>query len=964
MGLGQVYRDSLQLSTDLLYVANDKALAQDFFYTTSKELKVTLAVKAHYISPKGDSILILRSVSDEILLPADKHILQYHYGKLSKELYTAPGYAACLRYADQLPAGRYVYTVSLYQGNDTLTHTYFLKQVDSAISAGSALRREIMEVVQTSVKANGGNGDLKTLQQKASNKVSNALNLSHSKIDRYLRKKQLTAQYSRLGDEELLHLYSDTLLVGTISLPAAQSFSNLYVQEKEQLNNRIADFSKDQLENMRSLQNQFREILEGEKKDRSITGDINVSGNWANQQEPNSMQDNQYYEVGGQLSFPVADIPITLTGFYTTQDQHREAKASYFRFSYDAQKAKEQLMKLVGSYNKKYEQTLNKGFSYDMVYSQFVNGLQSEKNNLLNRLKKEAGVENFDPSVYNEAYFKAKVEEQVARLKAKAIDSAQQLAAGNDTLAAAKAKAEALQAKATETYAKAMEYYNKIQALEEKIRRYEKLVQQYKQNLHYDSLLAYDQLKDLKDLDQMSYKDMAKKAAGLLPEGRARTFIAGLTSFDAGIFPKYVSRFTQSGQMMKGLDAGYDIGFAEIGGGYGNTEFVDRTGTVETYKAYNLRMTSKPVKQQQLGFVYYGYSPSKRWLKNDDFFKCTDLSLPSFRNPISIVAATYNGSFGKDIHVEGEYAFSNQQRSSSSQYTNQSNAAIAWKERSAYSLKADGSLLNNNILLRGEYEYAGKNFENNTLPMMLSGTERLQVGAEGNLFRSFLRMNVEYNYMIQQNFTNTGKNAKWGFALSTHSKRYPSVSISYKPFTTFRTFTDTLNVPQKPVLGEVWTAKANYQIKKKTYALRFSLVYNKNTSIMDTLNYSSSMLQLNTLYSTATQSLMLTLGRSGIQSTSITVPYPAFNNSSYLMLSSTQQFSKGTGVGLSTDIAVNETGLAKYGWGCNGFYRLPKQPLTIRLNFRNSNYKMAETTAWEHLYGGSLELVWQINTKL
>lgn len=958
------YRDSLQLSTDLLYRDDDKGLSQDFFYTTAKDVKATLAVKAYYLGPKGDSTLLLRSVSDELVLPAEKHVLQYHYGKQSRELYTEPGFADCLRYAGQLPAGRYVYTISMYQDTDTLTHTYFLKQVDSVLSAESNLRRDIMEIVQASVKANGATGDLKALQQKASNKVTNVLNLSHSKIERYLHKKQLTPQYSRSGDEELLHLYSGSLLVGTVSLPATQSFSNLYVQEKEQLNNRIADFSKDQLENMRSLQNQFREILEGKKKDRSITGDINVSGNWANQQEPNAMQDNQYYEVGGQLSFPVADIPITLTGYYTTQDQHREAKSSYFRFSYDAQKAKEQLMKLVGSYNKKYEQTLNKGFSYDMVYSQFVNGLQSEKDNLLNRLKKEAGVENFDPSVYNEAYFKARAEEQIAQLKQKAIDSAQQLAAGSDTLAAAKEKAQALQAKVTETYAKAMEYYNKILALEEKIKRYEKLVQQYKQNLHYDSLLAYDQLKDLKDLDKMSYKDMAKKAAGLLPEGKARTFIAGLTSFDAGIFPKYVSRYTQSGQMMKGLDAGYDIGFAEIGGGYGNTEFVDRTGSIETYKAYNLRMTSKPVKQQQLGFVYYGYSPSKRWLKNDDFFKGADLSLPSFRNPISIVAATYTGTFAKDIHVEGEYAFSNQQRNTSSQYTDQSNAVIAWKERSAYALKADGSLLNNNILLRGEYEYAGKHFENNTLPMMLSGTERLQLAAEGNLFRSFLRMNVEYNYMIQQNFTNTGKNAKWGFALSTHSKRYPSVSVSYKPFTTFRTFDDTLNVAQKPVLGAVWTAKANYQIKKKTYALRFSLVYNKNTSIMDTLDYSSSMIQLNTLYSTATQSLMLTLGRSGIQSTSVTVPYPAFNNSSYLMLNGSQQFGKGTGAGLSTDIAVNEMGLAKYGWGCNGFYRLPKQPLTIRLNFRNSNYKMAETQSWQHLYGGSLELQWQINTKL
>src|SRR5690606_8883651 len=139
--------------------------------------------------------------------------------------------------------------------------------------------------------------------------------------------------------------------------------------------------------------------------------------------------------------------------------------------------------------------------------------------------------------------------------------------------------------------------------------------------------------------------------------------------------------------------------------------------------------------------------------------------------------------------------------------------------------------------------------------------------------------------MLQQNLYSTGSNARWGFDVATRSRRYPSVALSYKPFATFRAYDDTLNIEQKPMIGAVWTGRISYQLKRPKYALRFHATYNKQQSMMDTVDYSSSLFQMNTIYSRGTSMLSLTVGKNQFQSGVQTVKFPAYNNGLFASVS-------------------------------------------------------------------------------
>src|SRR5690606_8508328 len=119
---------------------------------------------------------------------------------------------------------------------------------------------------------------------------------------------------------------------------------------------------------------------------------------------------------------------------------------------------------------------------------------------------------------------------------------------------------------------------------------------------------------------------------------------------------------------------------------------------------------------------------------------------------------------------------------------------------------------------------------------------------------------VTYNVMQQKSMAVKSTHAKWGFDIATHSKRFPSVSFSYKPFSTYRSLSDTFSIPQKPILGEVWLGKLSYQIKKQDYILRLTAVYNKNTSLMDTIESGSNTGQFNALFTRGKLNLMMNLG--------------------------------------------------------------------------------------------------------
>lgn len=947
--------------TDFLFY-QDRKFTQDIYFDAIKETEATLSLQCYRYKGPQDSVLVYRHTSvQKIRKGVGKITLSFQ--EAQGDYYLLPSFASVIKKTDLLPPGSYkIYLRS--SAGDKIYERQFLHEQDSALSANAALRREINDMIDPVAAGHFFPSNRSVVP--GLDKVSKVMERSQLRLQRYFKKKGLQPQQYKKDGKEIIDVYADGWFMGRYMLNSDASFKDELKKQQSGLQDNVGSLTSNYLGDYPSLLSQFREMKKNSKENKELTGEISLSANFSNDQEEFSRQDNNYYEARGMLEFPLFDIPVSIAGYYTTQDKHREAKASYIHFRYDAEKAKEQLLKLVGSYNKRYEQTIAQGANYDMIYGQAVQQLQAQKDQAIAGLKRQVDLSGLDLSALSEEQLKAaamrKIENEKGKLKDKVLDSTRNLAQHSEAAGMLNGKAEQLQRnkkKAEEVYAKALEQYRKILALEQNIKKYQALLEQYRNTARYDSLLAYSKLKDLKNMDGASYKDLAKRASGILPESKAKGLLTGLTNFDAGMFPKYVSDYTMSGQMLKGIDIGYDIGFATIGGSYGKTEYISRDGNVEGYKAYNGRVQLKPILQQKIGFVYYGYSPGKKLLSDDNFFKDASISLPSFRNPVHILSATYEGALSQYLNLTGEYATSNKPGQS-----DEAEMQVSFKDRSAYNLKLEGSIPATNINIAAGYEHAGRSFENNTLPVIMSGTERFRVSGKGDFFRSFLTLGVEYNYILQNSFYSKGNNSRWGFDIATHSKRYPSVALSYKPFSSFRSFNDTLNIEQKPILGEVWIGKLNYQIKKQLRALRFTLLYNRNTSTMDTIKYGSSLIQFSTIFSYKTTMLSLNLGSSKINTDYIEVAYPAFNNTKFLNLSAGGMLLQTVMLSGGTDLATTDMGISRYGFFVGSGYTFKKMPVMIRANFRYSNYKLGETQAWKEIYMAGIELAWRFKLKL
>ena len=956
-------RDSLISSahTDFLYF-QDRKFTQDIYFTSAAEWpKANISIQGYRYNSPQDSIQVYRHTSvQKIKKGTAKLVLPFQ--EASGDYYILPAFAAVIRKTDLIPPGSYKIFLVIEAGGIRY-EKQFLQERDSILSATAAMRRDINEVINP--VAGGLFPSTRTIAP-ALDKVGRAVEKSQFRLQRYFKRKGLQPQQYQKDGKEIIDVYADGWFMGRYELNSNASLQEELKKQQAGVQDNVGALASNYLGDYPSLVSQFKELKKNSKENKELIGEFSLSGNFSNDQEQFSQQDNQYYEARGMLEFPLFDIPVSVSGYYTTQDKNREAKASYVHFRYDAEKAKEQLLKLVGSYNKRYEQTIAQGANYDMVYGQMVQQLQTQKDQAIGRLKQQVDISGMDLSSLNEEQLKAaalrKAEAEKNKLKDKVLDSVKDQAmhsgAANELN---KTAAQALEQKekAEAAYAKALEQYNKIQALEQKIRKYQALLEQYRNTAYYDSLLAYSKMKDLKNMDEASYKDLAKRASGILPDSKAKGLLTGLTNFDAGMFPKYVSDYTMSGQMLKGVDLGYDIGVATVGGSYGKTEYIDRNGNVEGYKAYSGRVQFKPVAQQQFGVVYFGYSPGRKLLSDNNFFKDASLSLPSFRNPVHIISVTYNGAISKYLTATGEYAASNKPGQSK-----EAGEQVSLKDRSAYNIKLEGTIPATAIDIAAGYEHAGKAFENNTLPVIMAGTERFKISGKGDFFRSFLTLGVEYNYLLQHGFSSRSNNSKWGFDLATHSKRYPSIALSYKPFSTFRSFNDTLAIEQKPILGEVWTGRLNYQIKKQTRALRFTLLYTRNNSTMDTVKYGSSLLQFSTIYSYKTTMLSLNLGSSRINTDYIEVVYPAFNNTKFINLSAGGMLLQTVMLSGGTDVATTDMGISRYGFFLGSGYTFKKMPVMIRANFRYSNYKLNSVNGWKEVYTAGIELAWRFKLKL
>lgn len=933
--------DNLDGYTDMPY-ATDKKIKQDIYYQTPKDINTIIEIKGYFFKKSNDSLLMFRIQSPQNIQKGTSS-LTINYSDSKNDYYLQHEFAAILKDKDLTFPGSYkIYlTISNNEnGKKIIFEQTILRDVDSNINFTSRLGKglaELLSKTEITVSKNPAT------QQRATDALL-------KKSENYFKKKGLTQVIYQVGDKKVVELFTNGWFVGRYETDPNSLKKNID-EAKDFLNGTVNRFASNQLDNYESLMTQIKKMKKEVKDNNQLSGVFAISTNYSSDQEEYSEQDNFYYDLSGAIDLPLFGIPVSVEGFYTSQDKDRKVKASYVRFHYDVDKAKEQLMKLISGYNQRLEETIAKGKSYDDVYEHAIKQLGDEKNKSIAMLSKQLGVIDIDISKIDENYIKEKAIDYGQQQKQSILDSLNYKIQHNK-------KVKTVQEKGRKSYQDALDTYKKIMELEQQISQYKKQLEQYKQVLKYDTLIAGNKVKELDDLDKMSYKDMAKAASDLLPEGKIKKLTTGLTNFDAGIFSNRVSEYTMSGQILKGVDAGYDLGFSTIGASYGIVEYAGRDGTLDRYSSYSGRVGMKPIFKQQVSFVYFGYTPSKAFLGKDEFFKDADVSLPSFRNPVHIMSAKYNGAISKSITMEGEFAFSSKQGQSP-----EAAAFIPFKDRTSYYFSVDGQIPQTNLMVNGRYEHVGTDFENNTLPFILSGTKRYSVAVKGLFFKSFLLIGVDYSLLKQNNLSGKSQNAKWGFDISTHSKRYPTILISYKPFSTFRSFDDTLNVAQKPISGEVWIGRLSYQKKINNNIFRVMFLYNKNSSTSDTIAYASTSGQLSLSYTIDKKMLSLNAGTTNV-STTMDVTYPLFNNSQFLNMAAGTPLSKQLYLNLGTDIAKNKNGICRYGLFSGVNYNFKKMPLSVRANFRYNTYKLTENELWKPIYSGGLEVAWRFKFKL
>ncbi len=1004
-------QDSLiRVGVDFAYFGSSHKLTQDIQLSVCHKLSGTLRFACYRYTASADSICVYSQKDLRFKTSEGARVCSFRFGANGSNSFVHPQFYNILRSCGTVPAGSYRIHVTIATDSGASVSRVFQLQSDSALPPTSPLSRSL-----SSILAHGPDkqkGIFAKLAGTASGTASKApaakvLERSTGHMARLFKSRGLTPQTEQRGDKSYVNLWYEDWFVGRYELEANQSAAAQISRQQSRLSGNISSFAGTELGSYRSLFSQVRELSKANKQDKDLRGELGISGNFSNAQPEYSAQDNNYYEIRGRAETEVADIPISMEGYYTTQDAHRLVKGSYIRVHYDADRGKEKLMRLISGYRNQFSQTVSKGKGLEQVYGSYLSNLEGSKDRMSADMLREAGlpigsIRNVSGSAGNAAAGGAgtinsdALKAQIEAALAKKMQDTSSLAgsaegkldsAGKARAAVAKAKASGQKAalikdSANRLYNRAMKKQEQIQKTEAQIEKYQALLAQYKNTAYFDSALAYSKVANLKGGEETTYKQMAKSASGLLPEGKAKTFIAGLTNLDAGIFSKYTSKYTAAGQQLTGLDVGYDVGFAQIGMTVGKTEYAGRDGGLDKYTTYSGRMLFSPAKGQKAGLVYYGYTPSKSMLRDNDFFSNADIALPTFRSPVHIVSATYEGTVTKEVSLEGEIATSF--RNGSDQKFSGSFDA----DRIAWHLNGEGRIPRTPLTLTGGYEHGGKNFQNSTLPVGIAGTDLYKAGIKGAFFHDFLTAGIEFNRMQQQNLYAAGGNNRWGFEVATHSRQYPSVSLSYKPFATFRSYTDTLAVPQRPLQGAVWTGKATYQIKRPGgVSYRFSAVLNRSASHSDSVSYGADLLQLNVIYTDKVWTLMFSAGQSIMITNSggygVDTLNPAHVRTTFVTGSLGYAFSKTTSVSGGADIGFAPFGLSKLGLNGGLSYRMKAAPLTVRISTRYSSYRLAgysgavgrdsgsgngnaatEPMSWRQLVSGSIELIWQFRMKV
>jgi len=945
------------------YLNKDKKISQDVFYVTDTPFTGIVTFQCYKFKHNGDdSTLALskKSLKQHFKKGVNSFKIDFSKGDSG---YVLPKFYQILKRTDNIPAGQYKTYLTVKDGNKVYHQTY-LHQIDSLLGANSSVRKDVNKSLEPKPRSFLGMQFKKELSTLQSTSAATALSNANNKIGRTARTRGLTPVQYKRGDKSYIDFYYEDWFVGRYEVKSDEKITDHLKQQEGMLaNNNLGSLNTNDLDEHPSLFSQFKELEREKKQDEEIRGEISLSTNVSSGQEQYSNVDDNYYTLTGRIELPVFGLPVELEGMYTSQDHDRQIKSSYIRMHYDADKAKSELSGTMGAYTSKYSEAKSKGIGMEQVYQTSIKNLEGQKAALQSQLDQEKTTQlNGTTSAFNPNDLKNTA---TADVKSKESGTANAIGSADTSKSAQQATADEAklkgdQAKVTDSLAaKKQRTRDRIQALDKKIDKYKMMLAQFRNTTYFDSVVGYNKIQHMSYNDETTYKQLAKSSSAILPDGKARSFLSGITTMDVGMFPQYQSKLTMAGQNMKGIDFGYDLGLLQAGVTAGKTQFIGADGNLDQYTCYSARVSFKPVKKQKIMLLYYGYTPDKKSFSGNGFLNNTDPMTPSFFNPVSIVSIDYDALITKYVMVSAEAAGSYK----SSDRTDVPNSEKTG-DNLAYHFNAEGNIpCRTPVTLEASWDKTGLGFENNTLPVSMSGTEQYKLAGKTDLFRSFITLGIEYDYMLQDNFSSNGTSRKWGFDFKTNSKRYPSIAVSYKPFTTFRSYTDTLNIPQRPLLGSVWTSKATYQIKNHGKSVRFSILYNKSTSSMDTTNYGSNMLQASCTYTDKKATASLnggTMQVTGTDVTTITVP----NNTKFAGMSGSYRLTKTFSVSGGQEFDFAPFGFCRYSIFGGFNHQFDRIPLTVVINLRYNTYELTEAQGWTPLYSGNIDLIYRLKTKV
>ncbi len=947
--------DSFHLHTDLPEINKDDQLSLNIFYSSESLFKAALEVSIYQLSNVGDSVLVAHKLKEHATFKRGVNKLKFIFSASDSNTSYSNNFYEILKRTGSIPPGSYKINLVVKRDSDVSVTTY-LHDVDSLLPPSSPVRQDVNSSLSTKHRSFFGK-KIAGISKKQAKSITaeKAFANAKGKVDRTAKKRGLTTEhYDKNGKSYIDFFYNDW-------------FAGRYeVKNTEPLSTQIA--TQDKLAGATSINtgaghpslfSQYKKSNK-EKKEGDSKGEIGFTTNLSSGQEQYSGTDNNYYELRGRLEMPVGGIPIEVEGLYTSQDNHRQIKSSYFKIHYDVQKMKEGLQSSTNSYNKQFAETKSRGAGTQRIYQSSINNLEGQKSKLQKELEKQATGDvgdnkqkNLLKDIEGEASDTAGLTNNVSSPDSFANNSSDSSAKKR------KGNVDQLNNKSKEEKASIEKKQKQIEELDKRIQKYKTLLAQSENTNRFDSLLGYSKTKDV-DGGNMTYKQMAKKSTNLLPDGKAKGFVSGITSMDAGMFNKEESKYTMSGQMVKGIDFGYDLGICQEEVTVGKTEYVGRDGSLDRYTCYSERTTFVPAKKQKLALVYYGYTPDQSMFAKDAFFKNMNIATPGFSQPVHIVSTNYDGQVSKYIIVGGEAAMSMKNSDNSVE------PRVAIADKIAYNLHGEGNIPRTAVSIQAMYDKTGKAFENNTLPVNMSGTEQFTLTGQNDFFHSRLTAKVEYDRLTQANFATKGTNTKWGFDVNTSFRRYPNVGISYKPFTTFRSFTDTLNIPQRTMFGSVWTGRVTYQIKKHGRSVRFLLLYNNSSTAMDSSNYGSSLMQASTIYTDKRIAASVSVGRTQMMGATIVTtlnPVTTPNKMSFLSMTGNYALTKQWGINAGQDFGVADFGLCRYSVNGGFICKPDKIPVTVRMNLRFSRYQLTSGEAWKQLYSGTIDVLYRFKMK-